>query len=130
MAKRKVVNMSDDMKVERLVREVFSRRADGQLGKDIAKALNIQPWRVSSILHRKMYSHVTVGHDILTKVQAKMPRRGKIAEESTPAVTVQQALTDFTICAINLVYAERQALASGVNQDTLDLLRVAIKDTP
>lgn len=130
MAKRKVVDMSEDMKIERLVREVFSRRADGQMGKDIAKAMNINPWQVSDILHRKTHAHVTVGHDILIKAQARFPKRGKSVgkEPKGSVVTVQQALTDYTVCATNLVHAERQALAAGINQDTLDLLRVAIRD--
>ena len=132
MPKRKVVDMSEDKKIERMVREIFARRANGELQKDIGKNLGLAQWEVSQIIHRKKHANVTIGHDVLMKVQEKFrksePRRKQPKQIDGSTISVPQAISDYTVAAANFVTAERRAKTAGLNQDTLDMIRVAIRE--
>lgn len=129
MPKKKVVDMRPEMVRERMVREIFVRRADGEMQKDIAKFFKLNEWEVSEILHRRRYADVTIGHDILVQVRDRYPKRtSRVRQKKGSTITIQQAISEYTITATNFVTAERQALSAGINQDTLDMIRVAIRE--
>ena len=131
MPKQKIVDMREPMKIERLVRDIFNRRAEGQLQKDIAKALNVKPYVVSNILRRKTHAHVTIAQDVYERVKAK--QRKTHTRTSTPPppsrLSVAVALSDYTVACASFVSSEKAALDAGINQDMLDLLRVAIRES-
>ena len=118
---------------EKLVREVFQRRADGQQQKAMAKALGLQPWQVSDILHRKTDADITIGHDILMKVQDRYPRRkprkSKGAEPAQKAPPpIAELLVSYTTATHNMLGARQACIDAGVTEDVMKLLRTALEE--
>lgn len=128
-ATSKTAMMTDKLKIEHMVRDIFKRRAEGELQKSIAKVHGLAQWEISSILHRKRYANVTVSYDLMSKVQDRFrkPQQKKVAQIVEP-LSVAKVLSDYTVACAEFVKSEIAALDAGINTDTLDLLRVAIRE--
>lgn len=126
--KEKVVNFNPEQSIEQMVRDIFNRRAKKQKYSQIAKAHGIPEHTVGDILHRKSHKHVTIPHDILVKVadQFRKPYTQK-PKQVKPKMCRADAISKYTAAAVHLFEAEQDALEAGINKDTLDMLRMAVR---
>ena len=131
MKTKQVESLNKD--TEKLVREIFQRRADGQQQNRIAKALGVKPWFISDVLHRKTHSDVTIGHDVLMKVQERYPKRKRSGPKAKARAVggppIAELLVSYTSATENMLKSRAACIKAGVSEDTMKLLRAALEES-
>ena len=110
------------------IKRIFTLRSQGKSQRGIAKLMECSDNSIAKVLRREVHADVEIPENILNGCEKVKIVRKKRTTKKAKTCDVPSALAAYTAACHGMIEAKRDCVKLGLGEETLELIRVAVKD--